>query len=201
MKLKCFNTTGTNLYLVYCEATGETLIIDPCESDTPIRFIGQSNLKPVLVVATHGHIDHINKMNLTIMTHSKFKIHRLDEPYLYDKGLNLAFVFGIEYEPIPVDGYLESGEEICIGEEKMKVLHTPGHTPGSISLYREGILFCGDLVFKSGIGRYDLPGSSFERLRESIDLVLKLPQDTIVYPGHGESTSIGEIKRWYTQLY
>lgn len=109
---------------------------------------------------------------------------------------SLGLSFGLAYPAPPMpDRFLEDGDIVEIGDLKFAVLHTPGHTRGGICFYGEGVVFTGDTLFSNGIGRYDLPGSSYDQLMESLSRLMKLPDETIVYPGHGPPTTIGAERR------
>jgi hydroxyacylglutathione hydrolase len=129
-------------------------------------------------------------------TGAPLAIHSADAPMLTQGGG--AFFFGITGKASPpADTMLEEGQVLTLGEIKLKVLHTPGHSPGSVCLYseEEGVLFDGDVLFNMGMGRYDLPGGSYRVLMESIKKLLALPDETTVYPGHGPATTIGRERR------
>lgn len=174
---------ATNCYIVSCEVTGHTFIIDP--GDNPkviVDYIFRNELVPKSIILTHGHYDHIGavkailgELNVNLMIHSA------DKPMLAFSRIK------------EVDKYLIDKEILELGREKFNVIHTPGHTAGSVCIYRTGILFSGDTLFKDGVGRTDLPGGSYEDLENSLkNKLFLLPLDTIVYPGHGPETTIGE---------
>jgi hydroxyacylglutathione hydrolase len=195
-----FNPVQENTYVLYNEK-GECCIIDPgcyfaSEEQALAGFIQQNKLTPVLLLNTHCHLDHIFG--------NKF-IHRTYQLRLHLHPLEKAV---LEYGPasgqawqMPFDNYdgdlvfIDEGQTIRIGEDELHVLFTPGHSPGSISLYDKEAKFVisGDVLFQGSVGRTDLPGGNFRLLEESIKTKLyTLPEDTIVYPGHGESTTIGD---------
>jgi len=191
---------ATNCYLIYDRASGEAIIIDPGDDgDYIIRVLADLEVKPVKIVATHGHFDHILAANeLKLAYQIPFLIHREDEFLLKRMGDSASHFLGLATDPAPkTDTYLEEGDSIKVGSLSLKVLATPGHTPGSISLYSKklGIIFVGDVIFaEGGVGRTDFKYASAKDLEKSIKKLLKLPKDTLIYPGHGEETTIQESR-------
>jgi len=173
----------TNCYLAVCQETNEAVIIDPADQGDFISDkILQLKLKPKFVIATHGHLDHLMAVEeLRLNFKIPFLIH-IKEVFLIKKALGAI--------PLPPKKWkvLRDSEIIKFGREKLKVIHTPGHTPGAICLYSESnaILFSDDLLFRNGIGRTDFPYSSPIDLQKSLKKILALPPKTLVYPGHGE---------------
>ena len=187
----------TNCYLVYCEETLECAVVDPgADPEKIIHKISELGLKPVLLINTHGHVDHVGankdikkKYDIPLCIHSSDS-KMLDNILASAMGLFL----GAKKSPKP-DRYLEEGETIPIGHFSLKVIHTPGHSPGSISLSGDGFLLSGDLLFCGGVGRTDLPGGSWSVLEDSIrNRIFNFPDDTVVLPGHGPATSVGHEK-------
>lgn len=158
------------------------------------RVIEKYKLKPIMIINTHGHFDHIggnNSFNLPVY------IHKNDFPLLKDPEKNLSSFFSIPFICENEIITLKDGDEIEIGKLKIKVIHTPGHTKGSICLKIEDILFSGDTVFSDGIGRTDFPEGDEEILLKSIkEKIFILPDSTEIYPGHGEKAKLKEIKEW-----
>jgi glyoxylase-like metal-dependent hydrolase (beta-lactamase superfamily II) len=187
----------TNCYLVYCAETFDCAVIDPgAEAERIFPLILEMELKPSLILNTHGHIDHVGanreikeKFNIPLW------IHKLDNPMLAEvQHSELSFFLGATESP-PADRLLQDGDVISIGRTTLRVLHTPGHTPGSVSFEGDGFLFSGDTLFNGGVGRTDLPGGSTKSLEKSIrERILTLPPETIVLPGHGPWTTVGEEK-------
>lgn len=197
MKYKLVIVGGleTNCYLVYCPGTKECAVVDPgAEPDKIIPFIAEAELRPVLLINTHGHIDHIGaNRDIKDKYHVPLLIHAGDKDLLGKmQNLELSLFLGAQDSP-PADRLLADGEEIAIGNGRLRVLHTPGHTPGSICLLGDGFLLSGDTLFFEGVGRTDLPGGSQRQIEASIrNKLMVLPEDTVVLPGHGPLTTIGQ---------
>lgn len=194
MKVERFitNTLAVNCYVVY--AHGQGVIVDPGEpSQAVLDFIHTKKLKIAAIVNTHGHADHIAG-NAWFMeqTQAPLYIHKDDASYLTDLELNLARYIRQELSTVEADRLLDDGDIIQVGQNQLTVLHTPGHTPGSIALYAPGILLSGDTLFRGSIGRTDLAGGDQEVMKNSLIRLGRLPLDTMVYPGHGEPTTIQE---------
>jgi hydroxyacylglutathione hydrolase len=182
---------ATNCYVVNSEKTKETLIIDPglessSEAQQILNYIAKGNLKVKLILNTHGHDDHISgdiifqkKYNVPIY------IHKYDAPSIEE----------LENGEFPVPVLLEESSQIKFGDEVLTVMHTPGHTSGSICLLGEKLVFTGDTLFAGGIGRTDFPGGSMNEMRHSLEKLVRLSDYFLIYPGHGHSSIIGEEKR------
>jgi glyoxylase-like metal-dependent hydrolase (beta-lactamase superfamily II) len=149
------------------------------------------------IINTHGHIDHIACNNLLkAKTKALLLIHRLDADMLVDANKNFSSFMGKVICSPPADKLLEEGDEISLGTLNLIVIHTPGHTPGGISLVSNNMVFSGDTLFAGGIGRTDLPGGSYPDLIKSIkEKLLILGDDKTIYPGHGPDSTIGEERR------
>ena len=191
---------ATNTFIVFDDKKLEGIIIDPGgDEEIILNEIGKHGLKVTFIVATHLHIDHVAGVNkLLEVLKAKFMYHRLEEPFRENKAMiHFARFLGYNNVNIPkADNYLEEGDEIAIGDERLKVLHTPGHSPGSISLYTEGHVFSGDVIFMDGVGRTDLPGGDWDSLLGTIrDKIFTLGDDTVIHPGHGPETTVGREKR------
>jgi hydroxyacylglutathione hydrolase len=187
----------TNCYLI--GDGNDAILIDPGEDASRIiAMIKKRNVKVANIVLTHGHADHIGAVpELKKFTSAPVLIHSEDAIMLTDAMENLSAVFDMPFVADPADELLKDGDEISSGNIQLKVLFTPGHTPGGISLYEPnaGILFSGDTLFAGSIGRSDFPRSNNDQLIKSIkEKLLTLPDETIVYPGHGPQTTIGEEK-------
>ncbi len=184
---------AANCYLFGCANTKEAAIIDPGAEDGLIKErISALGLKPVYVINTHGHGDHIganSKMGLPIL------IHAADAQCLTNPLKNMSGMLGVPISSPPASRLLEDGDKINVGNLILEVIHTPGHTPGSICLRCDEIVFTGDTLFAEGVGRTDLPGGMQYRLIKSIkERLFILPDETKVYPGHGPATTIGHEK-------
>ena len=196
MKIHSF-TIGpldTNAYLVVDEGSRQTLLIDPgLESEGIYDVILEERLELSAIVNSHGHFDHVcGNAFFQAKTGKPVLIHR-DDVTMMSQAAEQALAYGFQVSTSPPpDGLLAEGDEVAIGESRLQVLHTPGHTPGGICLYGEGVVFVGDTLFAGSIGRTDMPGGSYEVLLASIrSKLLSLPDETAVYPGHGPPTTIG----------
>lgn len=187
----------TNCYLVYCEDTLECAIVDPgAEPEKIIRLVTEKGLKPGVLINTHGHVDHIGANKDIIEKYQiPLLIHPSDSPMLNCvQQSELSLFLGAKDSP-PADRFMKDGEKIDVGNCSLKVIHTPGHSPGSVCLLGDDFLLSGDLLFYAGVGRTDLPGSSWEELESSLrNKILILPDEIIVLPGHGPHTSIKQEK-------
>jgi len=187
----------TNCYLVFCEESLECAVVDPgAEAERIIPVILKRQLKPVVILNTHGHVDHIGaNRDIKERFGVPLCIHSLDSQLLTKaQQSELSFFLGAKESP-PADSLLQDGERIKIGNSFLQVLHTPGHSPGSVSFLSDNFLLSGDSLFWGGVGRTDLPGGSWKDLENSIKTkILTLPDELIVLPGHGPSTSVGEEK-------
>ncbi len=185
---------GANCYIIGCEQTKEGAVIDPGEEGRRIVAKAKElglNIKSIIL--THGHIDHIMAVDaVKEATGAQILIHREDAPMLVDGKKNLSYFMGSLKNYSAADVLLKDGDTIKVGNLELKVLHTPGHTPGGICLVVEGKIISGDTLFEGSVGRSDFPGGSHDTLIASIKNKLMAYQDeTKVYPGHGPSTTIG----------
>jgi glyoxylase-like metal-dependent hydrolase (beta-lactamase superfamily II) len=192
-----------NAYLIRDARSGDGAIVDP-GGDAPaiVRRCEAERLTPVYIVNTHAHADHIgaNAALKERFPDAKLCIGAPDAERLADPIGNLTAAFGSAEESPAPDLRLEGAEELCFGSVVLEVLMTPGHTPGAISLLareeRPPQLFCGDLIFRRGLGRVDLPGGDLEAMKASIkEKVFSLPPGTVIWPGHGGRTTVGEERR------
>lgn len=187
-----------NCFIVGCDKTREAIVIDPGgDPDRILAALNQAELNLKYIVNTHGHFDHVDgNQALKAATGAPLLIHRLDAPVLSSMASNAA-VFGLSANESPEpDTFLEEGDTVEFGEISLKVLHTPGHSPGGISLYADSVVFVGDTLFLGSIGRTDFPGGDFQTLANSIHQKLfPLGDDVTVYTGHGPATTIGREKR------
>ncbi|MEQ8222762.1 MAG: MBL fold metallo-hydrolase [Candidatus Eremiobacterota bacterium] len=184
-----------NCYILGCEETKEAVVIDPGGHAEKIKnSIDRLNLKVKWILITHGHFDHTGGLKkLKELIESPVCIHKNDEVMLKE-GANHALFFGFNIDQVPpADRLLEDGEEIKMGNYTIKVIHTPGHSPGGVSYYAGDKVFAGDLLFAGSIGRTDLPGGNYETLIDSVKTkIFSLPGSTSVYPGHGPGTTVKE---------
>jgi len=198
-----FNPFQENTYIVYDE-TKECIIFDPgCydqgEQQILLRFIESEGLRPVRLINTHCHIDHVFGNALVNRTFSlPLEIHEGELQVLNSVSI-VANMYGISYpDPSPApEKFIKEGDLISFGNSELKALFTPGHSPASLSFYceRGGFVIAGDVLFQESIGRTDLPGGDMQTLLSSIRTELfVLPDDTQVYPGHGPATTIGHEK-------
>ena len=188
---------GTNCYLI--EDNGDVGIIDPGDSgDFIIRKIQDLEATPVWVAATHGHFDHLVSVSEIALTYEiPFYLNSRDEFLLKHAKQTAEYFLGIPADPILVEPKRFPQKEISVGNIDLQIIEIPGHTPGSVCLYsiKEKVLFCGDLIFTGGgIGRTDFKYCSDEDLKKSIKKILKLPEDVVIYPGHGEETSVMQAR-------
>lgn len=198
-----FNAFSENTYVLQDE-TGECVIVDPgCydkrEQEQLKDFISARNLKVVLLLNTHCHIDHVLGNQFVVDTYQvPFLIHAADQATLQSVPVYApAYGFPL-YQPATPTGLLEPGQDIRFGQTALQVLFTPGHAPGHVVFYhaKSKTLLGGDVLFQRSIGRTDLPGGDFDTLIRSIQTQLfTLPDEVTVYPGHGPSTTIGEEKK------
>jgi len=193
----------TNCYILRpSENTTDCLIIDTgLSSDNLIDHLTQNNLNPIAIILTHGHADHTAAIPALLKKFPKLEvyIHELDAELLTDPQTNLSTMAGITLNLQPPDHTLTHNQTLNIAGIQLNVIHTPGHTPGGISLYcpEQNILFSGDTLFESSIGRTDFPGSSFDDLINAVKTKLfTLPDNTVVYPGHGPATTIAQEKKF-----
>ncbi|MFA6808429.1 MAG: MBL fold metallo-hydrolase [Eubacteriales bacterium] len=179
---------GANCYLFWCEETMKGIVIDPGDGAKMIlNKIRSLKLEIIMIVLTHGHSDHLGALKeireflqVPVAMHQA-DIEIIDEPMLQKELIDN-----------PPEIFLTEDQELAIGNVVLKVIHTPGHTPGGICLYTDNILFSGDTLFQNAVGRTDFPGGNFKQILSSIrGKIFVLPDETRVYPGHEESTSIG----------
>ncbi len=189
---------ATNCFLVVEPQSKEAVLVDPgAEADRLLDNLRHAGGHLVAIVLTHAHGDHIGAVGeLKTRTGAPVLVHRLEAEWLSDPQKNLSALLGLPVTSPEADRLLDEGDTISLGGETLQVLHTPGHSPGGLSLHHDGILLCGDLLFLESIGRCDLPGGDLNTLTHSIQAkVYTLPDDTILYPGHGDTTTVGHEKR------
>ena len=207
MKIKrfIFNPFGESTYLVWDETTGDAAVVDPGMASTSEQrvfdnFVADNNLKVKQIINTHLHLDHCWGNNYVVDRYGVRTAAHVADDFLGDRAAEQARMFGIgggDFQPVHIDVPLSDGDIVKIGTGELKVLHVPGHSPGSIALYDAagGWVIVGDALFRGAVGRTDLPGGDFATLADSIRSKLyTLPGDTIVYPGHEETTTIAREK-------
>lgn len=198
-----FNPYQENTYLLYDES-GSCVIIDPgmyspAEQQELTSFIAVNDLKPELLLNTHCHIDHVLGNHFIHETYGLLpQFHELELPLLIEVQ-NYAPQMGMRYDVSPIgETFLPASGRISIGQTQLELLFAPGHSPGHLCFYHpeQGFLIGGDVLFYNSIGRTDLPGGNHQQLLDSIAQQLYvLPEETVVYPGHGPETSIGHEKK------
>ena len=189
----------SNCYIVWDEDIKQGVIIDPGDdADVILKTVEKLGIKIKYILATHGHFDHVGAVApLKREFKAEFLAHKGDFFFIED-GENAARRWGVDIEQPPTpDRFIEDGDKIEIGDFHLEVIHTPGHSPGGISFLYDKMLFGGDTLFQGSIGRTDFRKGSFEDLSKAIKTRLySLPDDTIVYTGHGPITTIGDEKKY-----
>lgn len=187
---------AVNNYLIHSENSNKAILIDACEDyQSILRMIEEKNLELVYLINTHGHADHMaGNRAILEATDAKLLAHSKAVPLLRDPKLNLSVMISPITSPEP-DQLLEEGDTVSLDDIKLDVLFTPGHAPGHISLVGDGLAFSGDVIFRGSIGRTDFPGCSYQDLERSIlEKIYTLPDDTVLYNGHGPETTVGHEK-------
>ncbi|MFN8007119.1 MAG: MBL fold metallo-hydrolase [Terriglobia bacterium] len=189
-----------NCYILGCEQSQEAIVIDPGEdADLILPILEKHQLKVKFILTTHAHIDHVGDLEtVRAKTGAEALLHEKDL-MLYDNLPIQAAWLGLAIPPkAKINNYVHEGDALQFGRHRGEILYTPGHTPGSVCLYlseQSGRLFAGDTLFRRSIGRTDLWGGSYESIIQSIhDKLFALDDETVVYPGHGPITTIGEEK-------
>ncbi|MDP2959799.1 MAG: MBL fold metallo-hydrolase [candidate division Zixibacteria bacterium] len=188
----------TNCYILGDEKTREGIIIDPGGDLKEIeKVLEELHLEIKYIILTHGHSDHIGVLaELKKKTCAQILIHKEDAEMLSEPEKNLSIFSSTPISAPEADKLLKDKDKIKIGNIELEVLHTPGHTQGSISLWTDKIIFTGDLIFYGSVGRTDLPGGSYQKLLRSIqEKILDKEEDMIIYSGHGPATTVGEERR------
>jgi glyoxylase-like metal-dependent hydrolase (beta-lactamase superfamily II) len=181
-----------NNYLIIDEESKEAALIDCSNLDENILIeLKRQNATLKYVLLTHGHFDHIGGLN-DLPSEVEVLMHAGDMEWINEVNTYLPMI-GMPTMEIPkIDRHVVDGEIIKLGNSEIKVIHTPGHTQGGVCFYIEGSLFSGDTIFRESVGRCDLPGGDFNQIVDSIEQkVFELPDETIIYPGHGKTTTVG----------
>lgn len=186
-----------NCLIVADEVTKECMIIDPGdEPDRIMEIVRDNNLRATYIVCTHGHFDHVGCVgDIKDLTKAKIILHE-EELEIYNMARDMASFWGFDIDPLPEpDILVKEGDIIQLGSLSFQVLHTPGHSPGGICLYTEGVVITGDTLFAGSVGRTDFHGGDTYRLRDSFRRLMSLPGNTKVLTGHGPATTIDKEKR------
>jgi glyoxylase-like metal-dependent hydrolase (beta-lactamase superfamily II) len=188
-----------NCFVVGCEETLEGAVIDPgADAERIMAVVSAAGLKITRIINTHGHFDHVGaNREIKRITDAELIIHALDAPMLAQLD-QMAGAFGMTVENSPPpDRTVDEGDRIAVGNLTLAVLHTPGHTPGGISLHSDGCVFVGDTLFQGSIGRTDFPGGDYDTIIRSIrEKLFPLGDQIVVYTGHGPETAIGAEKQF-----
>ncbi len=188
-----------NCYLVAGDHKPQCLVIDPGdETQRLIDIIAKNDLKPERIINTHNHVDHLLRV-ATFKKHYQIPFHICEKDLpLLESLQEQALLFGLDETEIPeVDSFVKDGDRFKLGELEYSICETPGHSPGSVCILFPGHVFVGDVLFQDSIGRTDLYQGDYDQLIKSIkEKLLVLPDDTIVYPGHGPATTIGQEKKY-----
>ncbi|WP_288301620.1 MBL fold metallo-hydrolase [uncultured Veillonella sp.] len=190
---------GTNCYIVVDEQSNQCLVVDPgSDGEHVVEVLQEKKLNPLGVVLTHGHSDHIGGIQPIVDTyHCPIYVHKKDESFLTDSRLNLSVYSGSTVEAHGEVRHVKEGDTLSCGSLSFRVIETPGHTPGGVCYYGEGILLAGDTLFRESVGRTDFPGGSFDDLVAAVsEKLFSLPEETVVYPGHGPETTIAHEKEY-----
>ena len=199
MKLKKFavGALDTNCYFLIDEPTKQAVVVDPGDNaELILKKLKSLGLTCAVILLTHGHYDHTMALtDVRAQTGAPVYIHAADADMLNDPSLSQAKFLGGSGEPVrPPEHLVADGDKITLGETVIEVMHTPGHTPGSVCYFirddRDNYLISGDTLFRGGIGRHDLAGGNYKALMASLRKIASLPEEWLVYPGHGASTTL-----------
>lgn len=185
-----------NTYLLIDDATTRAVLIDPgAEGDRLLRAIDDANVTLDAIWMTHAHVDHVGAIAAIKRRHEvPVFLHPADRP-LYDSAVQHAAVFGLRVEaPPPPDRPLADGDTLRVGALDFAVMHVPGHAPGHVVIHGHGVAFVGDCIFAGSVGRTDLPLANGVELERSLERICTLPDETVLYPGHGPATTIAREK-------
>ncbi len=193
-----------NAVYVLADAHGDALVIDPSFGEREaLEAVRANELRVIEVLNTHGHFDHtFGDAAVKTATSAALAIHRLDAYRLAENAASGSTLFPMPHPPVEADRLLDEGDEARVADLRLVVLHTPGHTEGSVCFHlpEERTLFSGDTLFNAGLGRVDLPGGDPRAMVESLRRLMTLAPETVVYPGHGAKTTIGAEQSWVDDL-
>lgn len=188
----------TNCYILADEETKKAILVDaPANADLILNLLEENDYTLQEILLTHAHFDHILALGeVKQRTGAPVSVHADDAAFLEDSALNLAHYINHAWQPVAYDKLLRDGDVICLGKERIQVLHTPGHTQGCVCFLIGDVLLSGDTLFYRSVGRIDHPGGDMKQEIQSIkDKLMPLPDEIQVYSGHGPSTTIGEERR------
>ena len=200
IKILAVGPFAANCYIVGSTSTNEGMIIDPgADADSILRIVQETGLSISIILITHAHMDHVGALReVHKKTSAQSAIHEAEKGFVFSSPMRMLTSLGVSpvKSPPQPDRLLKDGDRIDISGLHFEVLYTPGHSSGGICLLGHGVVFSGDTLFKFGIGRTDFPGMRHERLLKSIrEKLMVLPDETVVYPGHGPPTTIGDERR------
>jgi len=198
LKMLVVGPIQANCFILGCERTSLAAVIDPGgDVDKILMALAKDKLRCVYIINTHGHFDHAgDNKRLKEVTGAQLIIHRADAPMILQQGASGAgWGMKVDNSP-PPDRTVKEGDVITFGDISLKVLHTPGHSAGSISLATDKMVFVGDTLFAGSIGRTDFPGGDYDALIRNVrEKIFTLGDDVVVYPGHGPKTTVGREKK------
>ena len=198
LKMLVVGPIQANCFILGCERTRLAAVIDPgADVDKILMALSKDNLRCAYIINTHGHFDHAgDNKRLKDVTGAQLVIHRADAPMILQQASSGAgWGMRVDNSP-PPDRYVKEGDVIAFGDISLKVLDTPGHSAGSISLAADKMVFVGDTLFAGSIGRTDFPGGDYDALIHNVrEKIFTLGDDVVVYPGHGPKTTVGREKR------
>ncbi len=192
MNILTINSVGFSSNTYILSSGADAAVVDPsAPTGRILSLLSENGLRLRYILLTHGHFDHFLSIDaLRRDTHAKSYIHIDDAEALSDSNLNASAVFGMEFFALDADYTILDGDCIALGRENIEVISTPGHTPGSVCYYADDMLICGDTLFSSSYGRYDLPGGDGKTLFSSLRSLAQRRDDPMIYPGHGSACKL-----------